>query len=431
MRSIIARIACPALALAATGCHGQQTSAQLAAKINVDMTDVAGFVLTQGAAQTAGANLQPLGTGSSSGGGATELYALGKDGTLTVVTVTGGGTQTTDAQPVAVFDTTSYAIVAYHGVWHGDTQCNFVAARKADGALYCIPASSAEVASPPPGSAPLVQSDATGDLVWINHGDGIALVNLTNPDAVTQTTPVGSDGLTPNGPPEGPFSLAVNAAGDALVADGYNANQYTRVLFPTGGFLDVSDVDESCLTAASAANPDDFYYTTDGPSGLDMLAASSGSFASAIIETTPLFTCGAGIAKVSPHVYMSADAHSSQPNQILDIVGSTATTLTVAALATMTQINGCDASLFVLGTDARGDGGLVRYDTDGGTFTTLLAPGAYALTTMSVAPTCDVTFYGQRAADGAFILGTIAAGSDAVTVNATGFPTVTQIARIN
>ena len=40
-------------------------------------------------------------------------------------------------------------------------------------------------------------------------------------------------------------------------------------------------------------------------------------------------------------------------------------------------------------------------------------------------------FYGQRAADGAYILGTIRAGNDTVTVDATGFPTVTQIDRIN
>lgn len=58
-------------------------------------------------------------------------------------------------------------------------------------------------------------------------------------------------------------------------------------------------------------------------------------------------------------------------------------------------------------------------------------PGAYALTKLDVSKTCEVTFYGQRAADGAFILGNIPAGGTVVTVIATGLPTVTQIQRIN
>ena len=47
-----------------------------------------------------------------------------------------------------------------------------------------------------------------------------------------------------------------------------------------------------------------------------------------------------------------------------------------------------------------------------------------------MSPACEVTFYGQRASDGAFILGNIGAGTTQVTVVATGFPTVTQIERI-
>ena len=130
------------------------------------------------------------------------------------------------------------------------------------------------------------------------------------------------------------------------------------------------------------------------------------------------------------HLFLTGSA-GENPDQIMDIADDATTTLTVDVLTTLTQVGGCDASLFALGTDASGNGGVVRYDLAGGAFTTLVAPGAYALTTMAVSPGCDVTFYGQRAADGAYILGTIPAGSDAVTVNATGFPTVTQIDRIN
>ena len=50
---------------------------------------------------------------------------------------------------------------------------------------------------------------------------------------------------------------------------------------------------------------------------------------------------------------------------------------------------------------------------------------------MSVSPAGEVTFYGQRASDGAYILGNIPADSTEVDVIAIGFPTVTQIERID
>ena len=69
-----------------------------------------------------------------------QVYALNKDGSLTVVTVTASGSATSDVTPLALFDTQTYLLIDYRGVSHGGEQCNFVAARKADGALYCVTA---------------------------------------------------------------------------------------------------------------------------------------------------------------------------------------------------------------------------------------------------------------------------------------------------
>lgn len=443
-----------ALAMAACGCHsnGSGAGAELAANLGLDMANIAGFVITQGAggASASPTALHPQNDQSSGGGGGgateTQLYALNKDGSLTVVTVTAQGSSSTTVTPLALFDTATYVLIDYMGVSHDGDTCNFVAARKADGALYCVTApgvATSDMAQRADDYGTLVQADATGNLVWINHDEGVTLLNLSDPAAPTQTTPVGAASSNPNQPAtDGPYDMAVDAAGDALLSDDHNGGGWTRVFFPTGGFFGISDTLEGCLVAGGASSPDVFYFYKDtggsasNPTGLWELTPAAGStFTSTQITVTdevsppdnpPAFGCQAGVVTAGSDVLMtSADA------RILDVSAGAANVLEAAPLAKITQAAACDASVFLLGPDANGNGGVVRYDLAGAAFTTLVTPGAYALTTMAVSPGCDVTFYGQRASDGAYILGTIPAGSDQVTVNATGFPPVVQIARIN
>jgi hypothetical protein len=78
------------------------------ANLGVDMAKVAGFVLTQGptasgtSALTGGVPLHVEGTGDADP--TSQLYTLNKDGTLTIVTVTQGGSSDTDVTPFAVFE---------------------------------------------------------------------------------------------------------------------------------------------------------------------------------------------------------------------------------------------------------------------------------------------------------------------------------------
>ena len=445
------------LVLAATGCHSNGVGAggEMASNLGIDMANVAGFVITQGAggASASPQSLYPQGDqgGGAGGGGAVEnqLYALSTDGSLTIVTVTTTGSSSTSVSPLALFDTATYLLIDYMGVFHDGDQCNFVAARKADGALYCVTApgvATPDMAQQTDDYGTLVQSDATGNLVWINHGEGVTLLDLGDPSAPTQTTPVGVAASNPNQPvTDGPFDMAVNAAGDALLSDDHNSGQYTRVFFPTGGFFGVNDSLENCVVAGGASSPDAFYYETTtaatalNPLGLwELTPAAGNTFTKATVPVTDTvtpagdsdaFDCAAGILMAGSDIFLTTDVPPG--NRLLDIAGSTANVLAADVLAKITQAGACDASLFLLGADASGNGGIVRYDLAAGAFTTLVTPGAYALTTMAVSPGCEVTFYGQRASDGAYILGTIPAGSDQVTVNATGFPAVVQIQRIN
>jgi hypothetical protein len=434
------------MAMAAQGCGNHDNgggggpgvgAAQLRANLGIDLAKVAGLVLTSGETTSA---FHTEGYGADAGSAVSQLYALNADGSLTVVTVTeepDGGTSSSSSSvmPLAVFDTKTYVIVAYNGVVHGQDDCYFVAARKADGALYCVPVANNGFSSYGQGQqntsagVPL-QSDAAGNLVWINQANGVTLLDLTDPANLTESTLVGQNvqGGGGTGPLTGPFSLAVNAAGDALLANFINTGPYTRVFFPSGGFFDASGTAAYCVVSGASSNPGDFYYTTDGPPTLVKLAATGSTFTKTSLSSPDFISCSVGTATVGAHVFLSG---GGQPDEIVDLAADVPATLTVSALATITQIAGCDASLFVLGADASGAGGIVRYDLAGSAFTTLVAPGDYALTTMAVSPGCDVTFYGQRASDGAYILGTIQAGTGAVQVDATGFPAVSQIQRIN
>ena len=441
-----------AMAMAALGCGNNGSGGggtgtgtaggQLRANLGIDLANVAGFVLTNGAA-SATASEAPFHTeGLSSDGGsaASQLYALNADGTLTVVTVTDepdGGTSSSSssATPLAVFDTKTYVILAYDGVMHGQDECYFVAARKIDGALYCVPVANNGFYSYGQGQqntaagSPL-QADATGNVVWVSHANGVTLLDLADPENLTQSTLVGSNvqGGGGTGPLTGPFSMAVNDAGDALLANFVNSGPYTRVFFPTGGFYDASGTAAYCVVSGASSNPGDFYYTTDGPPTLVKLAAAGSTFTKTTWSSPDFISCEVGTATVGSHVFLTG---GEQADEIIDLAVDTPTPLVLTALATISQLAACDASLFVLGADASGDGGIVRYDLAGSAFTTLVAPGDYALTTMAVSPGCEVTFYGQRATDGAYVLGTIPAGTDAVQVVATGFPAVSQIQRIN
>ena len=95
--------------------------------------------------------------------------------------------------------------------------------------------------------------------------------------------------------------------------------------------------------------------------------------------------CREGLVKTSTHLFFSGIYGApTRTNHIVDVEHDTPTVRSVDALSTITHIAGYDAALFILGTDANGNGGIVRYDIATSTFSTLLAPGAYAIDAVDV-----------------------------------------------
>jgi hypothetical protein len=402
------------------------------------MSEVAGFIIAPASSSTSTPSKAAEPNPFDAGAQGNQLYALGTNGSLTIVSVTegDGGTQSSMVvEPLGVFNLPSYVLLAYSGVTHDSQTCQLVLARKSDGALFCI-------SGVPPYQTPLVpytqlrswvETDATGNLVWLHYSvDGsIQLLNLTNPDDLTVT-----QGVQTN---VGAGLQAVNAEGDDLLMGLAGNTSFTRVLFPTGGFFNVTaDSQVSCPVAGSAADPEDFYYTDstsfEQQTVHKLTPADAGTFTDTAIGAPGVMVdCNAGTAQTGTHVLLShaSTVSTSTYAQFIDVANDVPSLESAAPLVTMQMLAACDTTAFIVGTDSSGNSGIVAYDPQTATVTTLLTPGEYTLSAMDVASSCEVTFYGQRSSDGAFILGNVPAGGGAVTIIATGFPSVTQIQRIN
>ena len=196
------RAACAAAMLlsAAPGCGNDGGGGpQLRANLGVDMAKITGFVVTQGAATE---RLRSAGGRSQGSGGGRRLRrepALRAErGREPLRRHRHRRRQhLVDIAPLAVFDTKTYVLIAYNGVWHGEDECNFVAAGKADGALYCVTAPNTAAAhvraARARSTAPSSSPTRRGTSSRINHDSGVTLLDLTDPANVTQETPVGND----------------------------------------------------------------------------------------------------------------------------------------------------------------------------------------------------------------------------------------------
>ena len=442
--------------LVAVGCSkdsGGGGPVTLKSNLGVDMRNVAGFVIAPQSSPKLATGVSAAQAPVSDGGqqrGANTLYALGADGGLTVVTVIAdGGSSSTTVSPVAAFDTPRFTFFAYAGVTCQQTPDTVVALRKSDGALFCIPGMGAftdylqQLGTGIDGPNGLgsyfeqIQADPTGNLVWINNAD-LAVVDFSDPNNPTVTNPLGTGGTkVHNG------GFAVNAAGDALVAEwGGTGTGMVRVQRPSGGFVNLSTENVNCVTAGASGDPDDFYYfDSNNPQHLVQVVSDGGYAIGNVTTMSPGssngWSCAGGLAQAGGHLLFTSNGSGvgTPANAFVDFVPATGTVTvqTVSALNAISRIAAGGSFVMILGTDSAGNGGIVRYDVTDSSFTTLLAPGDYTLqaAAFSVAGNGDLTFQGQRASDGAFIVGTIPAGTTTVNVITTGLPPVYQVQRIN
>jgi hypothetical protein len=433
---------------AVLGCGGGHTGDDgppgLKANLGVDLSRVAGFAIAPPKMMAANFRGEPAAPPASTN----TLYAMGTDGTLTSVTVTtdatgDGGTTTSTASPVAIFDTAKYTFFPYAafscstGTPPIENSDPVVALRKSDGALFCIPNMGAftdRLVGPGlTGGQGIgayfsqVQANASGDIIWINTG--IAELSFADPANPIETTPIDPSVVGVAG------GMAVNADGDLL----FLGNTGIRVQKVGGGFVNAGTGNAACLTVGPASNPNDFYFLDNSNPQRIMQASKSAGFVPAAVASSGSTSsngvdCSAGLGKANGHLFFPMGGLGPK-NVVLDFVASppTVTPVTIAALGTITKIIANGSLLMILGTDTLGNAGIVRYDATNASQATILAPGDFTVlpTAFSVATNGDLSFQGQRASDGAFVLGAVLAGTTSVTITQTGVPQTVQIQRIN
>ena len=290
--------------LVACGGHNKSSNEKLKANIGIAMSNVEGFVITQGAS-TASMGIAPQGSGNS------KLWAMLKEGTLEPITLTeGGGSMPI---PVAIFDTKTYVIFAYSGLGYGAKTCNLVPVSKADGSMYCVDAGDTFHSDDHEFGQfwGVIEADATGNVVWESHGGKIIRLDLADPNHATESVQISGE--------EQGCSQAVNGAGDDLVSCmGSQNGVFTRVLKVGGGFFNASQNLGGCVVAGTPANPDDFYFIDETNSGGNVneltkltRSPSDGSFTKTDLGQIESFGCQAGIARNSTPRTRAGTAGSS------------------------------------------------------------------------------------------------------------------------
>lgn len=425
-----------AVLLFLTGCNN---ASELKKTLGFVLSDARALVIGPRNASTRGA-LQQSGAMNSV---PNALYSLGADGALTVVTVTDDPNESSSStvQPFAAFDTLKYAAFLYEGVNDGKGQeCGMILARKSDGALFCVSKVRERACcfagddGTGPAKARYVQSDASGDLLWA-AGNTVERIDFTDPANPVSSQPI--DGT------KRASDFAVNADGDALfiwTANGPAEQSPVRIQKANGGFQNLSTAGGVCPISGFAANPKDFYYldSRNNPNGppnevWTKWTGGATTFTKTDVAVIPGVpggqsrppSCQPGLVKTADAAWIVGGT------TLLKLTDDSATQIAIPTLASVNHISGTGAAIYLLGTDSAGNGGILRFDPATSAFTTLLPPGDYLVSAMEVTGAGDVTFQGQRASDGAGILGVIPAGTTSVSVLSSSFPSVTAIVRLN
>jgi hypothetical protein len=228
--------------------------------------------------------------------------------------------------------------------------------------------------------------------------------------------------------------FAVNAHGDALILYTSQVN-LARLQRNNGGFQNLSTQWTACATRGFGSNPTDFYFldgvgNTSGPPLMAWTRLTKGTtFTRTEVGQFGIngnASCSAGLVRTPDAVY------TAMGTTLYKLGESAVSSVPIPTLTSVKHISGISGAIYLLGNDGAGNGGILKFDTASSVFSTLLVPGEYALSgTMEVTGAGDITFHGQRASDGANVLGRIPAGSTTVEVISTKFAAVTMLVRLN
>ena len=418
------------------------------------------------------------------------LYAVQDDGSMLITTVTetvnemDASVCSTNMQlesARAVYDTAKYVVIQYmpNLVLNDPTgnvarQCGYVVMRKSDGALFCDERMSentlreiegpndklyfhspnmlvrVDMATTPPMETVVDDGMVTGDfieamdvdamdnaLVWGGFGVRIykangGLQNISASQAQCQW-------LDPNGSfYYGTSYIQTPNQPARTIISRLSTDTYTPT--PVGQMVSSNSQSPAC-TIALAAGPQTLAYSLGAPKLIEVVSATG--MGQCWKDTgTPTGTCTAdsdcdGTCTTSTScgggMCCVGGGHPNRPcSQPSDCAGTCITAGTEHPISGITMLKdavGLNGKVFVRGTDSAGNGAVIQVDVPGFAQTTLLAPGVYTLSAISLSANGELTFAGLRNNDGARVIGNCDAGGCTV-LNATA-PAVSSLVRIN
>ena len=418
----------------------------LKSNIGLDLTHIVGFAISAG---PPAARRWPDATDGGVSSDTATLYAIDDQGNLIVTSVTtfsgdgsfDGGTfdlsmvtNSASEKPTAIYDTPKYVVFGYFGLnvsvdgdgGYTNLSCGGVILRKSDGALFCLPTVNG--------------NDLSMSRVETDGADGLFLTEVTGtPGAITRVDMSGATPSLTTIVDSGASDFHVNSDGDTLVSLGNSATKALRVVKQNGGLQNL--LADTSVVQWVAPSGHDFWYLGHSsgttPAFPVSLATrqSDGSFVVGAQGTIaqPLSSGTLNVALVTANVaYGFFGGQPSANNYLLELNGAGQGTMhTVGALSAIVDARGQGNSIFVQGTDAAGNGGIVRVDLPGFTQTTILTPGDFTLSAIALSKTGELTFAGLRNSDGAHVVGNVAAGASTYTILSASAPVVTTLQRIN
>ncbi|MGZ3405238.1 MAG: hypothetical protein ACXVAN_02260 [Polyangia bacterium] len=401
-------------------------SATLKSNIGLDLAHVVGFAISGGgpAASRAWANVD-----GGPGPTTSTLYAVDDHGNLVVTsvvtdTVGDGGTSSTSTsvKPTGIFDTARYVYFTFENLQVATGGSCQVILRKSDGALFCLPL---------PDNGTRVQSDGADRLFVDPHSSASGgslggLVRVDMSGATPQAVSI-NDSFTSD--------FTVNSDADAMVSLGDNTTRTVRVLKLNGGLQNL--LADGSLLEWLGPNGHDFnfvsYGTTPGFDVHQSIRQADGSFVDSTVgHLSTSFNYVWQLSLVTTSVAYGWSKQPTGSSGIVELSGAALGTVhPVTGLTSIVDTRGAGNSIFVQGTDAAGNGGIVRLDVPAFTQTAILPPGDFSLTAISLSKSGELTFAGLRNSDGTHVVGSVAAGAGTYTISDAAAPIVTTLQRIN
>lgn len=403
---------------------GSSGSAVMKTKIDVDLTGVQAFLI--GAKNSAGALLAGDEGEGPSDSLVEEIYAVNKDGTLTIVQIydiEGDVTTTTASHnPKSMNNTQKYTLFSYDGVNAPDGRnCRSVALRKSDGALFCIETS----ANTSPDYNGAVKAGESGERIFINtNAEGLWVLDFTTPEPTLKLmVDPDADGSVQ--------SFAVNKDGDVILSlRSLTGSLSVKIYLADGGFQNVLASEGECLTEGVGDDRNNFYYLKYANANttsytVQKMTKEAGKFIESIhfddsAGTVGIRGCvsGGSLAKTGSKIFfLQGSIGGTNSNFFVELInGGTPVVHNVEGFAKVERLAGYDQGLIVQGTDAQGNAGVKRFRIEGDLFSDILKPGDYTIGKLSASGDGAATFSGRRAADNSRIVGNVTGDDSEVKI---------------